>query len=151
MTDNALSRPSTCVELFTLQDINETLEEGRVRCNFVVLTINQCKAHANIYFHQFNSEIYIWRLSRVAFSWFTALTTMSGGALIFRINASDWDARTPYIVFLAVSSCWLLYEALSLDLYFASASCQSTLIAVLFQMGVNWISLTRTNSIALLR
>jgi len=29
------------------------------------------------------------------------------------------------------------YEALSLNLYFASASCQSTLIAVLFQMGVN--------------
>jgi len=80
-----------------------------VRCNFVVLTINQSKAHANIYFHQFNSEIYIWRLSRVAFSWFTALATMSGGALIFRIDASDWDARTPYIVFLAVSPCWLLW------------------------------------------
>jgi len=38
-----------------------------VPCNFVVLTINQCKAHANIYFHQFNSEIYIWRLPRVVF------------------------------------------------------------------------------------
>lgn len=37
MTDNALSRPSTCTELFTLQDTNGTLEEGRMPLDAISL------------------------------------------------------------------------------------------------------------------
>jgi len=127
-------------------------------CNFVVLTINQCKAHANIYFHQFNSEIYIWRLSRVVFSWFTAVA-MSGNPLIFRIRLPCIRlgckvTRTPYITLLAIFDppCWLLWTRFSLSLCYISLLLrQPALIALLLQMGVNWILLTRTNSIALLR
>lgn len=92
MTDNALSRPFTRAELYVTKRKTPRGRPCATRYNFVVLTINQCKARANIYFP--NSILrYISDGSRVAFSWFTALATASDGALIFRISASDWEAR----------------------------------------------------------
>lgn len=157
MTDNALSRPFTRAELYVTKRKTPRGRPCATRYNFVVLTINQCKARANIYFP--NSILrYISDGSRVAFSWFTALATASDGALIFRISASDWEARltqTPlYIAPFAAfdpPTDYYGYGTPSASILCSYTMCQPALIIFLLQLGVQGISLTHTNSIALLR
>jgi len=59
------SRPFTRAS-YTAEVARSVKPRGRpsaARYNFAVLAINQCKAHANIYFPQFNFEMHIGRLS----------------------------------------------------------------------------------------